>query len=315
MKSLAKAIVFLLVFVLMILFVYNLFATGEDSTKSEATEEKDAYVSEVVLRAPWAKRNLAYHGEESPPGEFGLHAMALPDSLRGKSPDPPLPEGPTSFTVAPNGDIYITDPLNKRIQRFNANGSFVSVIPIPHFEGSKYVDGYAQEWSLICVDLNNNVYLLWWEDYTEQYLCKYSQEGRLLNTYPFFPEVRIGGAGKKLYCDHCNALFFEYSRKPTDKSIVSLKEWNLLKAPRVPFTVQIGTADRVFAPEEQKATLRRAVRPTPGMSELELQAWKELPGEFWGPEIWNYQLIDETGNLYHYWPTREGIIMTRWYGP
>jgi hypothetical protein len=357
MKSLAKAIVFLLVFVLMILFVYNLFATGEDSTKSEATEEKDTYVSEVILRVPWAKRNLAYHGEQSPPGEFGLHAMALPDSLRGKLPDPPLPEGPTSFTVAPNGDIYITDPLNKRIQRFNANGSFVSVIPIPPLEKSEYlhiqelpelsdsakveslrragklpktldqnrkepkdllsepktINGYQYVWSLICVDQSNNVYLLWWGDYTKQTLCKYDQGGQLLATYPFFPEVRGRGAGNKLYCDESDALFFEYYRKLTHNGILSIKEQLLLKEPYGPFTFQIGTADRAFNSEEQKATLRRGVRKALDLSEVKRQAWQELPGEFWGSQIWDYEYVDQDGNFYHYWPTKEGVIIAKWH--
>ena len=280
---------------------------------SEGLAHKETYVSEVVPRAPWAEKNLVYDGEESPPGEFGLHALVIPDSLRGELPDPPLPEGPTAFTVAPNGDIYVTDPLNKRIQRFTAHGSFVSVIPIPHFEKSKYVNSYAQEWSLICVDQHHNVYLLWWEDYTEQYLCKYDQQGTLLNIYPFFAEVRFGGAGRRLYCDDSNGLFFEYARKVTDQIILLLKDELSLKKPSAPFTFQIGTADQVFSAEEQRASLRRGVREIPGMSELAERAWKEPPGKSWGPEIWNHDIVDEKGNLYHYWRTKEGIIIVKWH--
>lgn len=160
--------------------------------------------------------------------------------------------------------------------------------------------GYAHEWNLICVDRSDNVYLLWWEDYTEQYLCKYSQDGTLLSTYPFFPEVRYQGTGNRLYCNQSDQLFFEYSRRLTDEIIVSLKEDLSLKEPYAPFTFQIGTADRVFSPQEQEATLRRGVREIPGTSELAEQAWKEPPSKSWGPDMWNYDIVDEKGDLYHY---------------
>jgi hypothetical protein len=313
MKRSRVAIAIALISVLGIFFLYSLLATGKDTTKSEQAKGKEVYVSEVVLQAPWAEKNLVYDGEESSPGEFGLETFIFQDdSLREELPDPPLPEGPTSFTVAPNGDIYITDPLNKRIQRFDANGNFVSVIPIPHFEGSKYAQAYQYEWSLICADHNNNIYLLWWEDYTEQTLCKYDPLGNLMATYPFFPEVRFEGGGK-LYCDSSDILFFEYRRRLTDKIILSLKEEISLKRPYASFTFQVGTANRVFTPEEQKATLKRKGRETPDMSEVKLQAWKEPPGESWGPRIWNFQLFDEKRNLYHYWRTKDGITITKWY--
>lgn len=105
--------------------------TNQDSIRTQNPLEKQTYVSEVVLRAPWAEKNLVYDGEESPPGEFGLHSIVFPDSLRGKLPDPPLPQGPTAFTIAPNGDIYITDPLNKLIQRFSAGGASSLSFPFP----------------------------------------------------------------------------------------------------------------------------------------------------------------------------------------
>lgn len=319
-------------------------------TKSQDTKPQEAYVSEVVLQAPWAEKNLEYDGEESPPGEFGLHAIVMPDSLRGELPDPPLPEGPTAFTVAPNGDIYITDPLNARIQRFDENGNFVSIIPIPPLEKGEYLhiqqlpelsdsarmerlrragklpkdgkvppkpktpNGYQYVWSLICVDRYNNVYLLWWGDYTKQTLCKYDPLGNLIATYPFFPEVRIGGGLNKLYCDHSGRLFFEYYRKPSDKEILSMKEWNLLKMPRMPFTFQIGTVDQIFNPEEQKVTLRKGVREILDFSKIELRASKELSGKFLELNtIWNYDFVDEKGNIYHYYPTEEGVVITKWY--
>jgi hypothetical protein len=359
MKSLTKIGGLVVLCGLLVFFGATLLFTQEAKqirptrpVKTADTTAQETYVSKVILSAPWAKKNLVYDGEESPPGEFGLQAFIFPeDSLKEELPAPPLPEGPTSFTIAPNGDIYITDPLNERIQRFDANGNFVSVIPIPPLEKSKYLhiqelpelqesdsarverlrragklpkDGkvppkpkttnwYQYVWSLICADRSNNIYLLWWGDYTKQTLCKYDQQGKLLATYPFFPEVRIGGGLNKLYCDSTDRLLFEYSRKLADKIILSLKEELLLKKPSAPFTFQIGTADRMFTPEEQKATLRREGRETSDFSKIRERAWKELPGKFWGPEIWDYEFVDEKGNFYLYWPTKEGIIITKWY--
>jgi hypothetical protein len=366
MKSLIKVLGGMVLCALFIFFGAQLLFTQESNqirpirpSKSQDTIPQETYVSEVVLQAPWAIRSLAYDGEESPPGEFGLQTFIFPqDSLREELPDPPLPEGPGSFTVAPNGDIYITDPLNKRIQRFDRNGNFFSVIPIPPLEKSEYlhiqelpelsdsakveslrragklpktldqnskelkdllveprtINGYQYVWSLICVDQSNNVYLLWWGDYTKQTLCKYSQQGQLLATYPFFPEVRIGGGLNKLYCDQSDRLFFEYYRKSSDKEILSLREWNSLKIPRMPFTFQIGTVDRVFNPEEQKSTSRKGVREILDFSKIKLRRSKELPGKSLELNtIWNYDSIDEKGNLYHYYPTEEGVTIIKWY--
>jgi hypothetical protein len=321
---------------------------------SSDTATQETYVSQVIISTPWAEKNLVYDGEESSPGEFGLETFIFQDdSLREELPDPPLPEGPTSFTVAPNGDIYITDPLNKRIQRFDANGNFISIIPIPPLEKGEYLhiqqlpelsdsarmemlrragklpkdgkvppkpktpNGYQYVWSLICVDRYNNVYLLWWGDYTKQTLCKYDPQGNLMATYPFFPEVRIGGGANKLYCDSSDRLFFQYSRRLTDRIILSLKEWDSLRGTSAPFAFQIGTSDRVFTFEEQKAALRRGVlHETTDTRKIKEQAWKEFSGKFWGlHSMWDYDFVDEKGNLYHFCSTKEGIIITKWYKP
>lgn len=318
MKSLIKTARMVVISGLLIFFVTQLlFAQDAENitpirrTKPQHTIPQETYVSEVVLQTPWAEKNLVYDDEESPPGELGVYQYVVPDSLKDQV-DAGLPEGPTSFTVAPSGDIYITDPLNKRIQRFDENGNFVSVIPIPHFEGSKYVQAYQYEWSLICADRHNNIYLLWWEDYTEQTLCKYDQQGKLLATYPFFPEVRIGGGANKLYCDSSDRLFFQYSRRLTDKIILSLEEWDSLRGTSAPYTFQIGTADRVFTPEEQNATLIKGGRETSDFSKIRLRARKELPAILPGLRMRHRDFVDEKGNFYLCWPTKEEIMITKW---
>ncbi|MCJ7508140.1 MAG: hypothetical protein MUO85_05340, partial [candidate division Zixibacteria bacterium] len=79
---------------------------------------KGTYVPNIVLTAPWGKNNLRNDKIPSEPGTFGFTIDA-----EG------IEHGPTSFTVAPNGDIYIADNINNRTQRFSATGQFISVIP------------------------------------------------------------------------------------------------------------------------------------------------------------------------------------------
>jgi DNA-binding beta-propeller fold protein YncE len=145
-----------------------------------------------VLKAPWAEKCLYKWagGEESPPGEFGHYV-----SLEAEG-------GPNSFTVAPNGDIYINDPLNKRIQRFSPEGAFISVIPINA--------------GFICVDKDNNIYVT--RVYPEGFIDKYDQFGNLLESHQV-------DAGKKrisaietettnihnIYCDDLGGVFVSFS--------------------------------------------------------------------------------------------------------
>jgi hypothetical protein len=277
-----------------------------------------------------------YSGEESPPGEFGVYQYVVPESLKEQV-DAGLPEGPTSFTVAPNGDIYITDPLNKRIQRFDENGNFVSVIPIPPLERIKFVqesdfarverlrragklpkrdpqkpndvqvvpkpktiNGYQWYWKTICVDQDNNVYLLW-DEPNNISVRKYDQTGKLLSTYPLFEERgRERGGGTRLYCDSSGNLFFE-----TYKRIKS-NTYGLV-------TFQFGTMQQAFTPEQQKKTETSGSVRKKELGKVDLQVWEKQRGMFWGPEIWNYDFVDEKGNLYLYWSTKEGITITKWY--
>jgi hypothetical protein len=294
MKRSRVAIAIALISVLGIFFLYSLLATGKDTTKSEQAKGKEVYVSEVVLQAPWAEKNLVYDGEESSPGEFGLETFVFSDdSLREELPDPPLPEGPTSFTVAPNEDIYITDPLNYRIQRFSQDGEFISVIP--RIEVNRY------EWSFICVDHNNNIYFLRWEDNVRQTICKYDQTGNLLTTSSFFEDYRVID---EIDCDSLGRLFCVYTRMFMDK--------RPLTPPRR-FTFQFGTTVELFTPEEQKLTLRRGTIKIHDLSKVAVPTWKP-PAEGFGLDYMrNTMLVDEKGNFYRYWSTKEGIIVTRWH--
>jgi hypothetical protein len=260
--------------------------------KPQDTTTQETYVSKVLISAPWAKKNLVYNGEESPPGEFGIHEYSFSDSLENQI-DAPLPEGPTSFTVAPNDDIYISDPLNYRIQRFSPTGQYISVIPGIKIERYK--------WNLICVDTNHNVYLLCWEYKGHQIVYKYDQYGRVINTYPFFQEKGRGrGAGSRFYCDKSGGLFFETYKR--------IKENDYALA-----VFQIGTDEQVFTPEQQKSTEIITTQGNNKPSKIKNQAWEAAKSKnLWGSEMWNYDFVDDKGDYFLYYSTKDGVTIIKW---
>jgi hypothetical protein len=137
----------------------------------------------------------------------------------------------------------------------------------------------------------------------------------LLSTYPFFPEVRIGGALNKLCCTFSDTLFFEYYRWPTNRIILSVKEYHSFKGRRVPFTFVIGTDGQAFSPEQQKSTLRRESLRDQDLGEINVQN-RSILGEALALEnMWNLDFVDQKGNVYCYWSTTEGIAITMWHQP
>ncbi|MGB8657370.1 MAG: hypothetical protein WCE90_06240 [Candidatus Zixiibacteriota bacterium] len=159
-------------------------------TESQDTIAREAYIPEVVVQAPWGEKNLyqGAGGEESKPGEFG-HYVSEETEL-----------GPDAFTVAPNGDIYISDPLNKRIQEYNSSGQFLSVIPIP--DGKAVVD--------ICADDNDNLFLLRYGAKGRGgpgCVDKCDHNGKPIASYPAFIDVKR--TANLVHCDNKGRVFIE----------------------------------------------------------------------------------------------------------
>lgn len=101
--------------------------------------QQQTYSSRVILSAPWGQN----------PSEFGLDN---PYAHNPKGHDLGPIQGPSTFTVAPNGDIYVCDIFNERIQRFSPEGTLISVITINGWRG------YGED---LCVDQNHNIYVLY----------------------------------------------------------------------------------------------------------------------------------------------------------
>jgi hypothetical protein len=219
MKSLIKIGGVVVLFGLLVFFGAQLLFTQEvkqirpiKPVKIADTTAQETYVSKVILSAPWGKKNLVYGKEESPPGEFGYHVSEETEV------------GPSCFAVAPNGDIYIADRLNNRIQRFNSEGGFISTIPMP----ISPVD--------ICIDQNNNLYLLRYGWKPEELgdrpgtvgaVLKCDQKGNILKTYPVFTGVKA--TANFIYCDKFGRIFVASGG-----------------------VYQVGTPTEVFSLEQQK---------------------------------------------------------------
>ncbi len=225
MNRLTKISVFLIP---ILILVFSLIIATEKETIQQQT-----YTPQVIINAPWGKKNVHMDKEASPEGEFGIFD---PYSRNSKAYDEGPVQGPSNFTVAPNGDIYICDIFNERIQRFSANGQLVSIIDIGGWRG------YGDD---ISVDESGNIYLLY-SSYSPVRVCKFDQQGNLLIEYVSFKDedskgMNIGGGPTKLYCDNSGRLFITYYKENERAQVI----------------FQLGTATAEFSPAQQKATIRR----------------------------------------------------------
>jgi hypothetical protein len=207
-RLLTKAVAVVVVLGLVIFFGARQLLTQEikeavslESAVGRDTVQQETYVSEVIISAPWGEKNLVYDGETSPPGQFGYHV------------DDETEMGPSCLAVAPNGDIYIVDPLNKRLQKYTSGGSFVSTIPFASLGKDLRTISVVD----LCVDRDDNIYLLLygpradWDKATEDNMgrvLKCDQQGNLLQTYPVL--TGVASTGSFLVCDNSGRVFYAY---------------------------------------------------------------------------------------------------------
>ncbi len=86
------------------------------------------------------------------------------------------PQGPISFAVDKNENIYVLDQINKRVQQFDKSGNYVSMFTID----SQFVCD-------IDLDDKSNVYLL--DGWVKKEVYKYDSVGKLLMTYQINPQI------------------------------------------------------------------------------------------------------------------------------
>lgn len=170
---------------------------------------KGTYMAQVIISAPWGEKQ----------GEFGIY-----EPTEG---GPAM--GPRTFTIAPNGDIYVNDVFNGRIQRFSNNGQLISIIPLSKGEDE------------ICVDQSGNIYL-YDSGLVPKRIYQYDDKGDLLKEYTIIWDdlgMRIVG-GVNMYCDKSGSLFLSYRSDSLKTQMV----------------FQVGTTEMVFSSEQQKNTLQ-----------------------------------------------------------
>ena len=195
-----------------IVFILNLRA---DNTT------QGTYIPSVILSAPWGEKNRFDNNEPSKPGTFGFWRN-----------DQGIACGPTAFTVAPDGDIYICDIINDRIQRFSANGSFLAIIANA---GVGYGEG-------MCVDKEGNLYTGHFHT-RNPYVKKYDSNGNFVTTYQIVTDEEMGtdkptnwGGAGNILVDDSGRVFIQYEKDGTN------------------YRFQVGTKDASFSAAQQKAT-------------------------------------------------------------
>lgn len=223
--------------------------------------QQQTYVSAVVLNAPWGQKNLYMDGEPSPPGEFGIFD---PYSRDPNAVDQGPIQGPSSFAIAPSGDIYICDICNCRIQRFGPGGNFISVIPMKERVADEDL-AVDQEGNIYVLTLVSNPALVW----------KYDQNGNVVKEYKIFnDDDAIGinyGNSTHIYCDKSGRLFLSYYKANEMTQAI----------------FQFGTTAVEFAPAQQKAKLRKG---SAGVSGIILN--KDLIFQFSGSKLFS---VDNLG--------------------
>ncbi len=171
--------------------------------------QKQTYVSQVIIDEPWGKE----------PGQFGIYEL-------GEHGEEGPPVGPSTFSVTPEGDIYILDLMNGRVQKFGPDGRLLFVIPLSRV-GMK-----------MDVDQLGNVYIYDTARVPKK-IIQYDSKGNLLKEYLIL--WSDGGIrGGDIYCDNFGRIFLSYRSDSLKTSVI----------------FQVGTTELDFTPEQQKATLR-----------------------------------------------------------
>jgi len=122
--------------------------TGREERNLKVIEELEEIVKntkvvsglfskQVIIKAKWGEG----------PGEFALEP--LPESYEYR----------TSFTIDADGNVYIVDPNNQRINVFSKEGIFAKSIPIPEQLIYTYKDEKTSLVEGIGIDKNGSVYL------------------------------------------------------------------------------------------------------------------------------------------------------------
>jgi uncharacterized protein (TIGR03663 family) len=148
-------------------FQFQLGATGGQTSGIAVGPNGDVYVADT-----WNQRIQQY----SPTGVF-LRAWGRPTPNKDLAhPQPNEFYGPRGIAVAPNGDVYVADTGNRRIQVFDANGAYRF-----SFGSSGSALGQLSEPSSLAIDASGHVYVA---DYWNRRVQIFDLHGHPLGQFP-----------------------------------------------------------------------------------------------------------------------------------
>lgn len=182
--------------------------------KQEKAKGKEQYVQKVIIDAKWGKG----------PGEFGL----MEEEGRW---------GPESLAIDNQGNIYMLDSINKRIQKFNKEGKYMASINLdPHIRFRCPDD--------LCIDQVGNLYVLR-KGFPGGIVRQYTQKGELVREYPISNEI---GQVWNINVDESGNLFVE-----------GLEGYVRTKKGAFRKVYQLGTKDKAHDPTQQLKNAKRGI--------------------------------------------------------
>ena len=186
--------------------------------------EKETYVSRVIIDAPWGEKNLFKDKVPSERGKFGFW-------LNSQG----LEVGPTGFTVGPNGDIYVADNLNDRVQHFSSNGSFLAIIP----------NIFVSAESGIRVDKEGHIYTGDFQA-VNPFVQENDAQGNLVTTYYIAKDGEMGtddpnnwGGAGNILVDDSGRVYVQYLKGSSE------------------YSFQVGTKKMTSSSAQQKTTWKK----------------------------------------------------------
>ncbi len=173
-----KAIVVILMLGLIITLIGNSVGMGQKTLRTPQTnvstttivdteQELEKYVPKIIIKAKWGTK----------PGEFGIPPKGTREAFWG----------PSAITIDDDGNIYMMDRWNKRVQIFDKNGNFKReiklIINLPENIKASFFLGKN-----LAVDKKRNIFFIFmFENKSgttlDERIQKYSYLGKLLKEW------------------------------------------------------------------------------------------------------------------------------------
>jgi hypothetical protein len=237
-RNILIGLIFFIIVGSLIYGIYRAFTPSSKIFISLPEKQEETYLKKETIFIPWGsgEDEIGLWKIEKGKKGIGFDEKGVPLEYEI---EPPPPQGPLTFAVDKNGNIYIMDNINEAVKKFNPKGNFIGTVV-------SGVSGRA-----IAIDSNENIYLL--GDYK---ILHYSRDGKLVDTFEISKDIELYlGYGQGIFFDKKGNLFVNklqeyypiahFIKTERDLSIlkpVSLKEQSERKIKGVS-----GISDNYFA--------------------------------------------------------------------